>query len=1756
MEQMEADDELEQAEQQVQFWENEVRTEDGVTDGPSVRNTEWNLTTASESAGVTLPQQDVSPSSGDDVPDKVDGKADLTNLAQLVQAMTLAINTPKPELLSFSGDPADYSGFIHNFDVNIASKVSEDRVKLTYLIQFCRGKARESIENCVLMEEKAGYKLAKEILRDQFGQPHVITQSLINKVTDRQPIRPNDGAGLWELARQMRKCQVTLSQIGYSADMNSSDRLLKVQRLLPIHLQSEWAKRAQIMIQGNMEPNFSHLTDFIEQKAKIASNMFGQNIGTNIRADKTSHPSFKSKPAKVTTLATQGSNAVGETTNGRSRPQRGNYVPKCRCCSQSHTLKECREFQQRSYDDRLKFVRSNKLCDNCFRPGHMAKGCMLKSTCEVSSCTWRHHTLLHPPHRDDRGSKGEGANYPSSSSASGAGDKNQSHTTSKPESRQHGSVNATAASMNRVCLRVVPVRVQGKDKEFQTWALLDGGSDTSLCDRRLLDQLGLQGIERNITLATVNDEHSEKTGVEVSLTVKDLEGRQSVDLPKVWTVDKLPITDRSFPREEDVSKWPHLQGISFPMISERRVMLLIGGDTPEVFWVLEERRGKRKEPYAVRSLLGWTLLGPTATNEKQFSFNVNHVLLEDDLLLRTVEKFWETDFGGKMADGEVADSVEDKRARTIMTETVTKVDGHYQVGLPWRYQSRCLPDNRPLAESRLQSLKRRFQRDPSLYEKYKKTLDVYFMKGYAREISSSSPQGVRPETTTDEQLAKGVETAITGQTVWYLPHHPVLHPQKPGKLRVVYDCAAKYKGVSLNDQLLQGPDFANNLVGVLTRFREEPVALVADVEAMFHQVKVPDNDSDALRFLWWPNGDYSKEPTDHKMLVHLFGATSSPSCAGFCLRKTAEDNRENFDKETVTTVLENFYVDDCLVSTKTESEAIRLASQLIQLLAKGGFRLTKWVCNSRDVLVTIPAEERAPSVVKLDFDHLPVERTLGVRWDVEADKFGFEAAVKCKPATRRGILSTVSSLYDPLGFLAPFILPVKILLQDLCRQGRGWDEKVEECEMMRWKRWLDDLPRLTCVTIDRCLQPREFSDIVAFQLHHFSDASERGYAAVSYLRVVDVHGKIHCAFVMGKARLCPVKQVTIPRLELSAAVLAVRLNQLIQREIRLPIMETVYWTDSTSVLQYIQNESRRFHTFVANRVSRIQSGSDPSQWRYVDTASNPADDGSRGLTADAMIKNQRWLNGPDFLLKEVQHWPLPPVVIKGPYPDVLPDTLQSDPEVKKVVQSYSIVEKDCVQEFLSRYSSWSQMKRGVAWLLRYRDYLYARAKGRRDASEFCCRRLSLSELQRAEREVVKYTQRQSFRKEIAVLEAHADITTKKSKKGPNALHKLSPILVDGILRVGGRLENAPIQHDIKHPIILPSDHQVTRLLIEHHHLKVGHSGAGMTWTSLRERFWILKGGSTVRRVIGKCFRCKKRNAPLCQQLMGELPADRVTPEKPPFTYVGVDYFGPLYVKQGRSHVKRYGCVFTCLTMRAIHIEIAHSLDTDAFINALRRFISRRGTPEKIRSDNGTNFTGGERELRESIASLNEQKIGDYLHQRGIEWQFNPPTASHMGGVWERMIRSIRKILKNLLQEQVVCDEVLLTVMAEVEAILNARPLTQLSLDPRDDEPLTPNHLLLMRPSFNAPPGVFVKEDGYGRRRWRQAQFLADQFWRRWKREYLPLLQQRQKWTQPRRDLEVNDLVLVAADNEPRGQWPLGRVMQVYPDKEGRVRQVE
>ena len=547
--------------------------------------------------------------------------------------------------------------------------------------------------------------------------------------------------------------------------------------------------------------------------------------------------------------------------------------------------------------------------------------------------------------------------------------------------------------------------------------------------------------------------------------------------------------------------------------------------------------------------------------------------------------------------------------------------------------------------------------------------------------------------------------------------------------------------------MLQGPDQTNQLVGVLSRFRQNTVGMVADIEAMFHQVLVDPKDCDSLRFLWWPDGDLTKEMKEYRMVKHLFGATSSPRVVNFCLRKTAQLHQEEFDKEVIETVNRDMYVDDMMKSTSTTEKAISLASQLRTLLEKGGFRLTKWYSNDREVMATIPESERAKSVVNLELEQLPTESALGLKWNIEEDKFVWEVMEKMlervsqKPVTRRGIVSAVYSLFDPLGFIAPYAMKAKLLLQTLSRKRLGWDDMLEETDKEQWKRWLDDLPKLHQIQVDRCFRPKGFGEVKEVELHLFSDASRQGYAAVAYLRLKDVTNKVHCAFVMGKARLAPIREISIPRLELTAAVISVRLSKIIREELDMTVDRVCYWTDSTSVLKCINNESKRFHTFESNRLTVIRNGSKPSEWRYVNRDDNPADDGSKGLKIDSMLKDDRWLKGPKFLWEDESHWPR---MIKVP---VLGD---DDVEVRKEAQIYvSTVQRNVLDDLISYYSCWWKLKCSIAWLLRYKQYLQMKVLLRKNASVASgssvkssemqltnCGHLTVAELQVAEREIL------------------------------------------------------------------------------------------------------------------------------------------------------------------------------------------------------------------------------------------------------------------------------------------------------------------------------------------------------------------------------------------------------------------------------------
>ena len=573
-----------------------------------------------------------------------------------------------------------------------------------------------------------------------------------------------------------------------------------------------------------------------------------------------------------------------------------------------------------------------------------------------------------------------------------------------------GMVSAGCATRRsqHIFLNLVPVRVRAGDKVVTTYAFLDQGSTATLCKPRLLQRLEISGENANFSLTTVTQEKKDVHSKKAKLSVSALNESHYFDLPEVFCVEQLPTKCNPCLTETELKRWTHLQGIEIPELRNKDVQLLIGVDNPELFRTQDERYGRTNEPFAVKTMLGWSIIGGSAYRKN--TLNVNFVSKADQLLQDQVNCLWKLDMTPNY-DTKPGMSRNDRYAMDILRKSKKRVNGHYQLKLLWKPGFPKLKSNFKQATFRLDALRRRFARDETLRKMYTETIQGYVDKGFAERINEDYPED---------------------DNCWYLPHHAVSHPRKP-KVRVVFDCAARFNGTSLNEQLLTGPDLLNNLFGVITRFRKGRVTLVADIESMYHQVLVDTDDRKYLKFLWWPYGNTNLPPAKYCMKVHVFGAASSPACANYALRQTAIDNNLLFSKKTIDTVLENFYMDDCLKSVGSAEEAIKESDELTRLLKRGGFNLTKWLSNSDQVISSFSLEKRAKVCLDLSQSKNILHRVLGVTLNFDEDCFQIDVNVKNKPLTRRGILSQISAVFDPLGFVAPTMLKARLILQDLCR---------------------------------------------------------------------------------------------------------------------------------------------------------------------------------------------------------------------------------------------------------------------------------------------------------------------------------------------------------------------------------------------------------------------------------------------------------------------------------------------------------------------------------------------------------------------------------------------------------------------------------------------------------------------------------------------------------------------------------------------------
>jgi hypothetical protein len=1205
-------------------------------------------------------------------------------------------------------------------------------------------------------------------------------------------------------------------------------------------------------------------------------------------------------------------------------------------------------------DDRERFVKDKRLCLRCLGGGHVVKDCKRDFVCRIDDCGGKHSWLLH------KGKTKQPETQPKTF-----------ESTLRSENVGCGSIGCS--SIARVALPILPVIVRAEIgcPGVRTYAFLDVGSTGTFCTHSLVDKLGVRGRDEVLLLTTLEAADSQMEVKAVSMVVSDVNDSRNLQLQVVFATEKLNVNN-SMPRIDDVRKWTHLRDIDWPeeeFAMEGKVELLIGQKYPEALIPLKTIRGPPGTPYATNTCLGWTLNGPVGANQQACS--ASYFVNTESKLEEQVSRFWKIDGND---DNQHAHSRSDEQVIRRWQETTTFDSGHYCIEIPFKAGEDQLPNNRKVAEHRLRQLTVKLQKQG--FERYAAEIRTLRNKGYAEKMEMSN-----------------------SKLEWYLPHHAVYHPCKPDKVRVVFDCAAVYQEVSLNQKVLQGPDLLNRLLGVLLRFRFGTIAIMGDIECMFYQLHVPAEQRDVLRFMWWRDDDPRKGVEVLRLTVHPFGGIWSPNAANYALRKTADDNEGEEYSEACELVRRAFYVDDCLKAVDSVEHGVKLIKQLTALLAKGGFHITKWLSNAPAVTSCVPECDR----VKTNFVDV-YAKALGVDWNVEEDKFVFAKELPDKPMTRRGILGVLCAVYDPLGVLSPLVVTAKLILQELARRSADWIEQLTDEDSHNWRKWRSSMSEAKCLQFDRCARPHVFINS-RIQLHHFCDASQRAYGTVSYLRMINECGAVHCVFVLSRSRVAPLKTLSIPRLELMAAVLAVEVDRVLRRELDVNIEQSYYWTDSMIVLKCIMNENKRFQTFVANRLSKIHEWTTVEQWHHIRSELNPVDAVSRGASIEDMQSKYRWLLGPQFLWTRNDDW--------NNVSEMLIDVPDDELETKqKMIVLQSEVSVSPLDTLIRHYSSWHRLKKAVVWVLRIRNILLCRSrKDLANVGKYIGLNITVRELTYAERCVIKYVQGRVFAEEVKQVTREGQVSV------ASKLRKLCPILADGLLCVGGRLRRSNLDESAKHQIILPRSHHVVELIVNRCHVEAGHSGAEHVLSLIRMKYWIVHGRQAVKKWSHKCVQFLRQRAKACEQVMADLPRDRVDGNLPPFSHVGVDYFGPISVTKARTTVKRYGCVFTCLNIRAVHIEIACSLNTDSFIMALQRFISRRGRPVSIRSDNGTNFVGAQAELKAALKTWNKAQIDEYLKQRDIQWKFNAPTASHAGGVWERQIRTIRKLMYNITRQR-------------------------------------------------------------------------------------------------------------------------------------------
>ncbi|XP_055605881.1 uncharacterized protein LOC129754048 [Uranotaenia lowii] len=990
------------------------------------------------------------------------------------------------ELPSFSGDPTDWPMFIANYEYTTATCGYSNGENMLRLQHCLKGHALQTVRSRLV--HPAAVPQVIEALRLRYGRADFLINTLLQKVRAIPVIRSDKLEALVDYGDAVQALCDHIEAANEPAHLVNPQLLQELVEKLPTEQRMLWAAYKRDL-QGVDLRTFG---DYMTVVAKDALGVISFNNNVN-KLDKQ-----KSKPKGYINAHAESNDSSSEQHNEEITEDKQVSKLECRCCGKSgHRLRECYRFKGLLVEERWNIVKALRLCYACLS-SHGRRACRSGISCDVVGCNYRHHPLLHNPKE------------------------------SKIQMTHFADHHTHRAEDSPTLFRIVPVTVYGASTSVETYAFLDEGSDLTLVEVSLAQQLGLQGSVEPLCLRwTGNTTRTENDSCRIDISVSGVGQEKLSVLKNARTVKYLNLPTQSFDAEHAAKQFKHLRGI--PLKSYRRATprILIGVDNLRFSVPLKIKEGDGLGPVASKTRLGWCVYGQHPGNPtSSFSFHICGCTADENLneLVKSFLALEQVEETGLKPLSE-----QEQRALNILKQTTKRVGDRFQTGLLWVSDSVVLPNSYNMSLRRLKCLEKRMSRDDSLRKNLHQQIIEYVDKGYAHKATLEELQ----EANTDR--------------IWYLPLGAVINPKKPGKVRIIWDAAAKVSGISLNSKLMKGPDQLSSLPGILFQFRLYQIAVSSDVKEMFHQVQIIPEDKHSQRFLW--RTDPEQEPDIYLMDVATFGSTCSPASAQYVKNLNAEQHVEQYP-EAAKSIVHRYYMDDYFESFSNETKASKISKEIRQIQLKGGFVLHNWRSNCSQVLESLGVWEN-PSTKQLNLaSEDKVERVLGMLWNPTTDKLGFSTQMRDdvqqlissgKRPTKRQILRCVMTLLDPLGLLAPFVIHGKVLIQDLWRSGIGWDDEVGDTVFTRWTEWINMIEFVSNVQISRCYFPGATeSTYENTELHVFVDASEIAYACAAYIRVVAKDGRAVLQLISGKAKA---KSLSTPPLQSGDGYLQEKIQQ-------------------------------------------------------------------------------------------------------------------------------------------------------------------------------------------------------------------------------------------------------------------------------------------------------------------------------------------------------------------------------------------------------------------------------------------------------------------------------------------------------------------------------------------------------------------------------------------------------------------------------------